>query len=89
MHDIYRALSVLADECDLVQSEVYRNSPNDPARFVNKTVVTQDGEIADIKMYQLDLEKIAEEENATGCMPSVQIIHESKKSRYTLHKIRI
>lgn len=26
LHDIYRALSVLADECDLVQSEVYKNS---------------------------------------------------------------
>ena len=26
LHDIYRALSVLAKECDLIQSEVYKNS---------------------------------------------------------------
>lgn len=26
LHDIYRALSVLASECDLIQSEVYKNS---------------------------------------------------------------
>ena len=43
-----------------------RKNPDDPARFVNKTAVTQDGEIADIKTYQLDLEKIAEEEKYDG-----------------------
>ena len=26
LHDVYRALSVLSEECDLIQSEVYRNS---------------------------------------------------------------
>lgn len=26
LHDIYRALSVLAEECDLIQSDVYKNS---------------------------------------------------------------
>lgn len=26
LHDVYRALSVLAEECDFIQSEVYRNS---------------------------------------------------------------
>lgn len=26
LHDVYRALSVLASECDLIQSEVYKNS---------------------------------------------------------------
>lgn len=26
LHDVYRALSVLANECDLIQSEVYKNS---------------------------------------------------------------
>ena len=28
LHDIYRALSMLSQECDLIQSEVYRNSKN-------------------------------------------------------------
>ena len=26
LHDVYRALSVLAEQCDLIQSEVYKNS---------------------------------------------------------------
>lgn len=26
LHDVYRALSILSEECDLIQSEVYRNS---------------------------------------------------------------
>lgn len=26
LHDVYRALSILADNCDLIQSEVYKNS---------------------------------------------------------------
>lgn len=26
LHDVYRALSVLSNECDLIQSEVYKNS---------------------------------------------------------------
>lgn len=26
LHDVYQALSVLSQECDLIQSEVYRNS---------------------------------------------------------------
>lgn len=43
-----------------------RKNPNDPARFVSKTTVTENGEIADIQTYQLDLEKIAEEEKYDG-----------------------
>lgn len=31
LHDVYRALSILAKECDFIQSEVYKNS-----RFVSK-----------------------------------------------------
>lgn len=27
LHDVYRALDVLGNECDLIQSEVYKNSP--------------------------------------------------------------
>lgn len=37
-----------------------RKNPNDPARFIEKTAVTPDGEAADIK-YSLDENKIAEE----------------------------
>lgn len=37
-----------------------RKNPNDPARFIEKTAVTPEGEVADIK-YFLDENKIAEE----------------------------
>lgn len=37
------------------------NNPNDPARFVKKTSVTADGEVADKTAYALDQEKIDNE----------------------------
>lgn len=37
-----------------------RRNPNDPARFIGKTAVTEDGEAADIRHY-LDTDKIGEE----------------------------
>lgn len=42
-----------------------RKNPNDPARFVGKVAVTEDGEKAGIHYY-LDEEKIAEEEKYDG-----------------------
>ncbi len=42
-----------------------RRNPNDPARFVGKVAVTEEGEKADIHYY-LDEEKIAEEEKYDG-----------------------
>ena len=39
---------------------------NDPARFIKKTNVTNDGEIAEKEFYDLDLERIQEEENYDG-----------------------
>lgn len=42
-----------------------RKNPNDPARFVNKAAVTQDGEKAKVH-YFLDQDKIAEEERYDG-----------------------
>lgn len=42
-----------------------RRNPNDPARFVEKLAVTQDGETADLKYY-LDEYKIANEEMYDG-----------------------
>ncbi len=42
-----------------------RRNPNDPARFVGKTAVTEEGEAARIEYY-LDEEKIAEEEKYDG-----------------------
>lgn len=42
-----------------------RKNPNDPARFVNRIAVTEDGEKAKVR-YFLDLAKIAEEERYDG-----------------------
>lgn len=36
-------------------------NPNDPARFIQKTSVTDDGEIAEKELYELDTERIQEE----------------------------
>jgi hypothetical protein len=37
-----------------------RRNPNDPARFIGKMAVTDDGEVAKIRQY-LDIEKIEDE----------------------------
>lgn len=42
-----------------------RKNPNDPARFINKFAVTNEGEAAEIH-YTLDVEKIAEEAKYDG-----------------------
>jgi len=39
---------------------------NDPARFISKTSVTNDGELADKTMYELDSDRIKEEEKYDG-----------------------
>ena len=41
-------------------------NPNDPMRFVKKTAVTNDGEIAEKKAYELDEEQVAKEELYDG-----------------------
>ena len=41
-------------------------NPNDPARFIRKTFVTGDGEIAEKTIYELDPERIREEEMYDG-----------------------
>ena len=43
-----------------------RKNPNDPARFIEKTSVTGDGEIAEKDIWELNLEKISEEEKYDG-----------------------
>lgn len=40
--------------------------PNDPARFIQRTAVTEDGEIAQKNIYQLDETKILEESMYDG-----------------------
>lgn len=45
----------------LQNAKKQRKNPNDPARFVKVTVVTQDGEIAQKKLYEIDEEAVAKE----------------------------
>lgn len=39
---------------------------NDPARFIKSTAITEDGEVAGRNLYDLDLERISEEEKYDG-----------------------
>ena len=39
---------------------------NDPARFIRSTAITEEGEVAGRKIYDLDLERISEEEKYDG-----------------------
>lgn len=41
-------------------------NPNDPSRFIQKTAITNDGEIAQKQVYQLDEERIREEARYDG-----------------------
>lgn len=41
-------------------------NPNDPMRFVKQTTVTEDGELAERTVYDLDLEQIEKEEQYDG-----------------------
>jgi len=43
-----------------------RRNPNDPARFVKKTAITDNGEIAEQNIYELDQEMIQKEEMYDG-----------------------
>lgn len=42
--------------------DIFPGNQNDPARFVKTTSVTDDGEIAEKKVYTLDLDKVRNEE---------------------------
>ena len=46
---------------DSGKSKKNRKNPNDPARFIGKIAVTEEGEAADIQHY-LDEKKISDEE---------------------------
>lgn len=43
-----------------------RKNPNDPARFISKTSVTTEGEVAAKDLYAIDYDKIREEEKYDG-----------------------
>lgn len=55
---IDRAVSMIGDGSRIKKN---RKNPNDPARFIQKTAVTEHGEIADKEFYAIDQEEIAKE----------------------------
>ena len=59
---IERAENIIDSPCKKRKGK----NQNDPMRFVKKTSVTQDGEIAEKKVYELDKEVIAKEEAFDG-----------------------
>ncbi len=59
---IERANKMLADG----KHKRTRKNPNDPARFISQVAVTDQGEVADKKIFALDEDKIAEEARYDG-----------------------
>ena len=54
-------------------------NPNDPARFIRKTFVTGDGEIAEKTIYELDPERIREEEMYDGFYAVITNLEEDRQ----------
>ena len=57
---------------------------NDPARFIKSTAVTQEGEVAGKNIYDLDLDRISEEEKYDGFYA---VINKSRRSCWEILKI--
>ena len=71
----YKAYQQRIRSRQIERAEMIINSPckkqkgknqNDPMRFVKNTAVTNDGEIAEKKVYEIDEEQIAKEELYDG-----------------------
>jgi transposase len=48
------------------KSKIEKNGQNDYKRFIHKTAVTSDGEVAEKRVYELDLDAVAEESRYDG-----------------------
>lgn len=67
LHDIYRALNVLSEECDLIQSELYRNS---------KSVLKRNDGVLyyDCTNYYFEIEQEDGDKNTEKVKNTVQIL---------------
>ena len=61
---------------------------NDPARFIQKTSVTYDGEIAEKNIYELDIDKIREEEMYDGFYAVVTNLEDEPAEIIKINKSR-
>ena len=61
---------------------------NDPARFIQKTTLTSDGEIADQSVYELDVERINEEAMYDGFYAVVTNLEDNPSEIIKINKQR-
>lgn len=63
-------------------------NPNDPARFIRKTSVTDDGEIAEKTIYELDPKRIREEEMYDGFYAVITNLEDEPKEIIRINRRR-
>lgn len=83
-HQIERAIKIMQSPGKAGKGK----SPNDPARFIQKTSVTNDGEIAEKSFYQLDEARISEEAQYDGFYAVVTNLEGDIKEIININKRR-
>lgn len=70
------------------QLKKQRKNPNDPARFFKETAITDSGEVASVKHYQIDHSVIDEEEKYDGFYAVVTNLDDSVEDVIKVNKYR-
>lgn len=83
-HQIERAEKMIQKPGNTIRGK----NQNDPARFIQKTSVTCDGEIADKNIYELDIDKIREEEMYDGFYAVVTNLEDEPAEIIKINKSR-
>lgn len=83
-HQIERAIKIMQSPGNVGKGK----NPNDPARFIQKTSVTDDGEIAKNSFYQLDEARIKEEARYDGFYAVVTNLEGEIKEIININKRR-
>ena len=66
----------------------HSKNQNDPARFIQKTAITDDGEVAEKNLYELDTDKISEEEMYDGFYAVVTNLEDNPAEIIKINKRR-
>ena len=83
-HKIERAIKIMQSPSKARKGK----NPNDPARFIQKTSVTDDGEIAQRSLYELDEERIMEEAMYDGFYAVVTNLEDDVREIISINKRR-
>ena len=83
-HQIERAIKIMQSPSKARKGK----NPNDPARFIQKTSVTDDGEIAQRSLYELDEERIMEESMYDGFYAVVTNLEDDVREIISINKRR-